>query len=70
LNLYVPALATDKVDVHRLKVFEAIRATDEALLALQQRGGSRLTVITGRGRHPTGGNSVVKNAIIDRMKYF
>ncbi|KAH8119168.1 hypothetical protein DFH11DRAFT_1722723 [Phellopilus nigrolimitatus] len=60
----------DKIDVHHLKVLEAVRQTERALYAVQQRGGKELQVIVGRGKHSLGGVPVLKNAIIDKMTKF
>ncbi|KAI5123875.1 hypothetical protein M0805_005692 [Coniferiporia weirii] len=59
--------SAERIDVHHLKVLEAVRQTEKALYALQQRGGKELQVIVGRGKHSVGGVPVLKNAIMDKM---
>jgi DNA-nicking Smr family endonuclease len=58
------------IDVHRLRVPEAIRVTNEAVRDRVMKGGGRLRVIVGRGRHSHGGISVLKPAIMIEMQKF
>lgn len=55
---------TDVIDVHGLEVLKATAMTEAALYAEQKRGGSKLSVIVGRGRESAEG---LKNFIIDKM---
>ncbi|KAA1471822.1 hypothetical protein DENSPDRAFT_837918 [Dentipellis sp. KUC8613] len=55
------------IDVHRLKVPEAIRRTEIALRDTLVEGGTQLRVITGRGNHSVGKIPVLKLAIVREM---
>ncbi|TFY63837.1 hypothetical protein EVG20_g6154, partial [Dentipellis fragilis] len=55
------------IDVHRLKVPEAIRQTEIALRDTLVEGGTQLRVITGRGNHSAGKIPVLKLAIVREM---
>ncbi|OCH93727.1 hypothetical protein OBBRIDRAFT_789931 [Obba rivulosa] len=57
-----------EVDVHRLKVKEAVEKVEEALYETMISGASQLRVITGRGNHSEGKIPRLKLAIIGAMK--
>ena len=56
------------IDVHGLKVSEAIRKTELELQDVQRRGGRNLKVIVGRGKHSPSGIPALKFAILERME--
>ncbi|KAI0044235.1 hypothetical protein FA95DRAFT_1608741 [Auriscalpium vulgare] len=56
------------IDVHRLKVPEAVRQTEVAIRNVLLEGGSQLRVITGRGNHSAGKIPVLKLALIGKME--
>ncbi|KAI0063499.1 hypothetical protein BV25DRAFT_1883261 [Artomyces pyxidatus] len=56
------------IDVHRLKVPEAVRQTEVAIRNVLVEGGSQLRVITGRGNHSVGKIPVLKLALIKQME--
>lgn len=56
------------IDVHRLKVAEAVAKVQEALYDAIVAGVPELRIITGRGNHSKGKIPVLKNAIIGAMQ--
>ncbi|KIJ39438.1 hypothetical protein M422DRAFT_68782 [Sphaerobolus stellatus SS14] len=56
-----------RVDVHALKPGEALEVTEEALRAIQLRGGRELTVIVGQGLHSKG-KPVLKPYLMREMR--
>lgn len=56
------------IDVHRLKVPEAIRETEKATRDVLVEGGTTLRVITGRGNHSVGRIPVLKLALMRIME--
>jgi DNA-nicking Smr family endonuclease len=55
------------IDVHRLKVTEAVRLTEVEIRNALVRGDTQLRVITGQGRHSDGKIPVLKLAILQKM---
>ena len=55
------------LDVHRLKVPEAVRRVEIAIRDTLVAGGTELRVITGRGNHSAGKIPVLKLAIMRVM---
>lgn len=56
------------IDVHRLKVNEAVKRTEIALRDAYEQGASELRVITGKGNHSQGGIPVLKSAIMTTLQ--
>ncbi|KAI0730293.1 hypothetical protein C8Q72DRAFT_776374 [Fomitopsis betulina] len=55
------------IDVHRLKVVEAVARVEQALYDAMLSGVPQLRIITGRGNHSVGNIPALKLAIIGRM---
>ncbi len=55
------------IDVHGLKVKEAIKQTERKLREVQLTGGKKLEVITGRGRHSKNGIPVLKVSVMQAL---
>ncbi|EPT04556.1 hypothetical protein FOMPIDRAFT_1045833 [Fomitopsis schrenkii] len=56
------------IDVHRLKVVEAVARVEQALYDAMLSGVPELRIITGRGNHSVGKVPALKLAIIGRMQ--
>ncbi|EIN11397.1 hypothetical protein PUNSTDRAFT_118810 [Punctularia strigosozonata HHB-11173 SS5] len=56
------------IDVHRLKVPEAVKRTELALRSAYEGGASELRVIVGRGNHSVGKIPVLKTAILGHLQ--
>ncbi|KZT66336.1 hypothetical protein DAEQUDRAFT_730310 [Daedalea quercina L-15889] len=56
------------IDVHRLKVVEAVARVEQALYDAMVTGVPQLRIITGRGNHSAGKIPALKLAIIGRMQ--
>lgn len=56
------------IDIHGLKVREALRRVERALRDAIVDNASRLRVITGRGNHSKDNIPVLKNAVIEAMR--
>ena len=52
------------IDVHRLKLKEAITKVEDALYDAISSGSPELRIITGRGKHSKGGLPVLKIALV------
>jgi len=61
-------LQTHTIDVHYLRIPEAIRETNKALRDMLLEGGGELRVIVGRGLHSRNKIPVLRPAIITEMK--
>jgi hypothetical protein len=55
------------VDLHGLRVDEAIAHAERAVSSARARGDARLTLIVGRGAHSTGGVARLKPAVLDAL---
>lgn len=64
------AVEPQTIDVHRLKVPEAIAKSQEALYELMKTGAPELRIITGRGKHSRGGIPVLKLALVRAMQEY
>ncbi|TDL26078.1 hypothetical protein BD410DRAFT_895512 [Rickenella mellea] len=64
---YNPAEKPARIDVHGLKVKEAIKQTERKLREVQLSGGKKLEVITGRGRHSKNGIPVLKVSVMQAL---
>lgn len=58
------------IDVHRLKVPEAVSRVQEALYDAITSGAPELRIITGRGKHSKGGIPVLKLALVKAMQEY
>jgi hypothetical protein len=58
------------IDVHRLRVNEAIRVTEKAFRDVLVNGQNSLRVIVGKGNHSRGGFPVLKGALIREMEKY
>ena len=58
------------IDVHRLKVVEAVARVEQALYDAMITGVPQLRIITGRGNHSVGNIPALKLAIIGRMQEY
>ncbi|XP_006460652.1 hypothetical protein AGABI2DRAFT_192280 [Agaricus bisporus var. bisporus H97] len=56
-------LTLRKIDLHGLRVKEAIQHTDRALKQARERGNSEMRIIVGKGLHSKDGNPKIKPAI-------
>ncbi|TFK44257.1 hypothetical protein BDQ12DRAFT_708241 [Crucibulum laeve] len=56
-----------EIDLHGLRVKEAVQMTEQAFIKALEAGHSTLRVITGKGLHSTNGIPVLKNAILREM---
>lgn len=58
------------IDVHRLKVQEAIEKVEQALYDAIVTNTPELRIITGRGNHSKGGIPAIKLAVIGLMQEY
>ena len=58
------------VDLHGLRVAEAIRRTEHAIRDVFLRGGGELRVIVGKGNHSIGGKAVLRPAVLKAMQQY
>jgi DNA-nicking Smr family endonuclease len=59
-----------EIDLHRLRVKEAIARTDTALEEAKRRGDSEIRLIVGKGLHSEGGAAKVRPAIKGLMRKY
>ncbi|KAK0219021.1 DUF1771-domain-containing protein [Armillaria fumosa] len=59
-----------EIDLHRLRVKEAIARTDAALEEAKRRGDSKIRIIVGKGLHSEGGEARVRPAIKGLMRKY
>ncbi|KAK0219036.1 hypothetical protein IW262DRAFT_1559032, partial [Armillaria fumosa] len=59
-----------EIDLHRLRVKEAIARTDAALEEAKRRGYSKIRIIVGKGLHSEGGEAKVRPAIKGLMRKY
>lgn len=52
-----------EVDLHGMRVPEALLTVAEAMEAARKAGGGRIRVICGKGRHSAGGVGVLREAV-------
>ncbi|KAK0502563.1 hypothetical protein EDD18DRAFT_696484 [Armillaria luteobubalina] len=59
-----------EIDLHRLRVKEAIARTDAALEEAKRRGDSEIRIIVGKGLHSEGGEARIRPTIKDLMRRY
>ncbi|KAF8894116.1 hypothetical protein BD779DRAFT_1505350 [Infundibulicybe gibba] len=62
------SLKPHTIDVHGLRVSEAIQRTEQAFRQSISEGHGSLNVIVGKGLHSQGGIPIIKNAVIREME--